>query len=84
MPALPKYSSTHAWKAVPFRADMPGSRGTGLRSRQSTAEGSSPRSTRVDAEMWVGVYGAKPTPEKDDAEAKINVKFEGLKIETSE
>jgi regulation of enolase protein 1 (concanavalin A-like superfamily) len=36
-----------------------------------------------DAEIWVGVYGAKPTPEKDDAEAKIDVRFEGLKIETS-
>jgi hypothetical protein len=36
-----------------------------------------------DAEMWIGVYGAKPTPEEDDAEAKIDVRFEGLKIETS-
>jgi regulation of enolase protein 1 (concanavalin A-like superfamily) len=36
-----------------------------------------------NAEMWVGVYGAKPTPEVGDAEAKIDVKFEGLKIETS-
>jgi regulation of enolase protein 1 (concanavalin A-like superfamily) len=36
-----------------------------------------------DAEMWVGVYGAKPTPEEGNAEAKIDVKFEGLKIETS-
>ena len=28
MPAAPKYSSTQAWKAVPLRADIPGSRGT--------------------------------------------------------
>ncbi|MCY1227243.1 hypothetical protein D9M72_395060 [compost metagenome] len=54
MPALPKYSSTQAWKAVPLRADMPGSLGTGRRSRASTAAGSSPRSTNVDAEMWPG------------------------------
>jgi regulation of enolase protein 1 (concanavalin A-like superfamily) len=36
-----------------------------------------------DAEMWVGVYGAKPTPEEGDGEAGIEVTFEGFKIETS-
>jgi regulation of enolase protein 1 (concanavalin A-like superfamily) len=36
-----------------------------------------------DAEMWVGVYGAKPTPEEGDEKAGIDVTFEGLKIETS-
>lgn len=35
------------------------------------------------AEMWVGVYGAKPTPEEGDAKAGIDVAFEGFKIETS-
>jgi len=36
------------------------------------------------AEMWVGVYGAKPTPEKEgDEKAGIDVTFEGLEIETS-
>jgi hypothetical protein len=33
--------------------------------------------------MWVGVYGAKPTPEEGDAEAAIEVSFEGFRIETS-
>jgi hypothetical protein len=32
----------------------------------------------------VGVYGAKPTPEEGDAEAGIEVAFQGMKIETSE
>lgn len=36
-----------------------------------------------DAEMWVGVYGAKPTPEESDAKAGIDVAFEGFKIEAS-
>lgn len=35
-----------------------------------------------DAEMWVGVYGAKPTPEEGDAKAVLDVAFEGFKIET--
>jgi regulation of enolase protein 1 (concanavalin A-like superfamily) len=35
------------------------------------------------AEMWVGVYGAKPTPEEGDAEAGIDVTFEDFRIETS-
>lgn len=34
------------------------------------------------AELWVGVYGAKPTPEASDAKAQIDVTFEDLKIET--
>ncbi|KAL1589135.1 hypothetical protein WHR41_01977 [Cladosporium halotolerans] len=34
------------------------------------------------AEMWVGVYGAKPTPEEGDAKAGIDVAFESFKIET--
>lgn len=34
------------------------------------------------AEVWVGVYGAKPTPEEGDAKAGIDVSFESFKIET--
>lgn len=33
------------------------------------------------AEIWVGVYGAKPTPEEGDGEAGIGVIIEDLKIE---
>lgn len=36
-----------------------------------------------DAEMWVGPYAAKPTPEKDDAEAGLEVIFRDLKLETA-
>jgi regulation of enolase protein 1 (concanavalin A-like superfamily) len=36
-----------------------------------------------DAEIWVGVYGAKPTPEEGDEKAGIDVIFEGMRIETS-
>ncbi|KAM0720807.1 hypothetical protein Q7P37_003092 [Cladosporium fusiforme] len=35
-----------------------------------------------DAEIWVGVYGAKPTPEEGDGEAGIEVTIEDLKVET--
>lgn len=34
-----------------------------------------------DTEMWVGVYGAKPTAEKDDAEKGIELTFEGLVVD---
>lgn len=36
-----------------------------------------------EAEMWVGTYAAKPTPEKDDAEAGIEVIFRDFKLETA-
>ncbi|KAK3055174.1 hypothetical protein LTR09_003727 [Extremus antarcticus] len=35
------------------------------------------------AEMWVGTYAAKPTPEEDDAEAGLEVVFRDLKLETA-
>lgn len=34
-----------------------------------------------DAEMWVGVYGAKPTAERDDAAKGIELTFEGLVVD---
>ena len=37
----------------------------------------------AEAEMWVGTYAAKPTPERDDAEAGIEVVFRDFKLETS-
>ena len=38
----------------------------------------------ADAEMWVGAYAAKPTPETDDAETGIEVTFRDFKLETAE
>lgn len=38
----------------------------------------------AEAEMWVGIYAAKPTPEKDDAEAGIEIIFRDYKLETAE
>lgn len=35
------------------------------------------------AEMWVGVYAAKPTPEEDDAEKGVEVVFRDLNLETT-
>ena len=38
-----------------------------------------------DAEVWVGAYAAKPTPEADEHEdMALEVTFEGLTIETQE
>lgn len=37
-----------------------------------------------DAEMWVGVYGAKPTAENEDAAKGIEVSFEGLVVDVDE
>ncbi|QIW95071.1 hypothetical protein AMS68_000589 [Peltaster fructicola] len=36
-----------------------------------------------DAEIWVGVYAAKPTPDSDNADGKLVVNFEDLKLNTS-
>lgn len=36
-----------------------------------------------EAEMWVGVYGAKPTAEKEDAAKGIEVSFEGLVVDVN-
>lgn len=36
-----------------------------------------------DAEMWIGVYGAKPTAEKDDAARGIEVTYEDLVVVTT-
>lgn len=35
-----------------------------------------------DAEMWVGVYAAKPTSESHDSKQGLDVTFETLKLET--
>lgn len=35
-----------------------------------------------DAEMWVGTYAAKPTPDEEDAEAGLEVIFRDLKLDT--
>ncbi|KAF1353427.1 hypothetical protein BDV97DRAFT_396264 [Delphinella strobiligena] len=37
-----------------------------------------------EAEMWVGVYGAKPTAEEEDAAKGIEVSFEGLVVDVDE
>ena len=37
-----------------------------------------------EAEMWVGTYAAKPTPERDDAEAGLEVIFRDYKLETAQ
>ena len=34
-----------------------------------------------DAEVWVGVYAAKPTPDADNAEAQLEVTFSDFKLE---
>lgn len=34
-----------------------------------------------EAEMWVRVYGAKPTAEREDAAKGIEVSFEGLVVD---
>jgi regulation of enolase protein 1 (concanavalin A-like superfamily) len=36
----------------------------------------------ADAEIWVGVYGAKPTPDAGNEGAHLTVDFEGMNIET--
>lgn len=35
-----------------------------------------------DAEIWIGVYAAKPTPDVADAKAELEVKFSNVKLET--
>ena len=34
-----------------------------------------------DAEMWIGVCAAKPTSDKDDAQAGVEVTFQDLQID---
>lgn len=38
---------------------------------------------KTDAELWVGVYAAKPTAERDNADQGIEVVFRDLKLETT-
>jgi len=35
-----------------------------------------------EAEVWIGVYGAKPTPDEGDEGKVLEVRFEDLKVET--
>lgn len=35
-----------------------------------------------DAEIWVGVYAAKPTPDEGNEGNKLEVSFEDAKVET--